>query len=284
MFKHPTTTFIIALFMLSFHCQVHARLVIQHDAIASEKDRIAFEVLQLAISRVEPNAVFKQVNSKVPPGRLETELLEGGLSVIWGSASQSRDKKYKTIRLPVLKGILGHRIFIIHKDNQYKFDNLQTFDDLKKLTGGLGRTWGDTQIMKNAGLPVVTSKSTDSLLRMVNGQRFDYFPRGLHEPWDEIKRINGLDLVVEKNILLIYPQAMHFYVAPNNQSLHDLIYKGLEMALNNGEHDKLFYNDPMIKQALIQADIKNRTVIKMDNKQLHIETPLTNKEYWISVL
>ncbi len=276
--------YLLILTAFFLHYQANATVTIHHDAVTSEKDRIAFKILKLAISQVAPDTIFKQAQAKVPPGRLETELLSGHLSVIWGSASHARDTKYKAVRLPVLKGILGHRIFIIHEDNQEAFTQVKSLNDLKNLTGGLGKTWGDTQIMKRANLPIVTSKTTDSLLRMVNGRRFDYFPRGLHEPWAELKRIDGLNLTVEKNILLVYPQAMHFYVAPNNQDLHDLIYKGLEIALNNGEHDRVFYNDTMIKNALTQANIKNRTVIKVDNTQLHSSTPLNQTNYWLSVL
>lgn len=262
---------------------VNAETIIHHNDISSAKDALVFDILKLAVLEADPHAKFVVATEKVPSGRLAEELLSGGLSVLWGSSSAARESQFRAVRLPVLKGLLGHRVFIIHKDNQHLFSNIRTLNDLKKLSAGLGRTWGDTQIMKDEGLPVVTASGFINLIHMLDGKRFDYFPRGVHEPWSEVKNSSELEVTVEKDLMLIYPLAMHFYVAPANKELHDLIYKGLETILLNGKYDDLFFDSEMVKDALGKANIANRHIIRMSNPNIPPDTPLDREEFWLKL-
>ena len=181
----------------------------------------------------------------------------------------------------MLKGLLGHRIFIIKKENQALFDNIKTLDDLKRLKAGQGTEWGDTQILKSASIPVITTLKYPNLFLMLEGGRFDYFPRALHEPWSEVEERPELNLTIEKHIMLVYPFAMYFYVAKDNQALHDKLYQGFEMAISDGSFDQLFFNNQLIKDALNKTNIKNRTVIKIPNPAMHPDTPIDRKEFWL---
>ena len=79
------------------------------------------------------------------------------IDLMWAGVDPSLDKTMLPIRIPILKGLLGHRIFIIKKENQSRFNNIKTLADLKKLTAGQGTKWGDTKILKSANIPVITT-------------------------------------------------------------------------------------------------------------------------------
>lgn len=201
----------------------------------------------------------------------------------WGNSTPERETTLKAVRIPILKGLLGHRVFLIHADDQHKFDNVHTLQDLKKLTAGQGIDWGDAAVLKTANIPMITANKYESLFHMTEGGRFDYFPRAVHEPWEEMKRFKNLELAVEKNILLVYPMTMHFYVAKDDARLHDLLYKGLELAMLNGNYDRFFLKHPLVRDALDRSNVKGRRVIRVDNPHIPADTPVEREEFWLSL-
>lgn len=202
---------------------------------------------------------------------------------MWGSSGKKLESELLPVRIPILQGLLGYRVFIIRKDAQARFDSIKTLEQLKELSAGQASYWGDTQVLKSAGLPVVTSLKYKNLIYMLEGGRFDYFPRGIHEILSEVSVQPDLDVVVEKNILLVYPYAMYFYVKKGNQALHDKLYRGFEMAIADGSYKALFFNNQLIKDALYKHNIKNRTVIRIDNPNMHPDTPFDRAEFWLKI-
>ena len=110
---------------------------------------------------------------------------------------------------------------------------MRSLEDLKKFSAGPGRFWGDTQILKANQIPVVTPVKYHNLFPMLEGGRFDYFPRAVHEPWNEVVANKELNLKVEYNLLLVYPFAMYLFVSKQDRALHDKIYQGLELAIQD---------------------------------------------------
>lgn len=278
------TLFSKALFLVWLVSAPSYALTIHHNAVLDEKEGLLLGILKIAIHEMEPTASFASPEEFVPQARAETDVLNGNMSVVWGSSTPEREAKLKAIRIPAIKGLLGHRIFIIRPENQHLFDRVHTLDDLKKLRAGQGIDWGDTAILKAAGLNVITANKYESLFYMADGNRFDYFPRAVHEPFAEIANFSDTELTVEKNLLLVYPLTMNFYVAPNNQSLHDLIYTGLERAIKNGKYDEFFLNHSMVKDALERSNVGKRRVIRIDNPFVHPDTPLDREEFWLDLL
>lgn len=258
--------------------------VIRHNAVLDETEMLLFGILKTAIQQVDPSITFDSPAEFIPQSRAEADVLSGRLSLVWASSTPEREQNLKAIRIPVIKGLLGHRIFIIRPENQYKFDQVHTLEDLKQLTVGQGIDWGDTAVLRSAGLPIVTANKYESLFYMTDGGRFDYFSRAVHEPWEELRHYQHLDLTIEKNLLLVYPMTMHFYVAPDNHELHDLIYRGLELAMLNGSYDEYFLNHPMVKDALERSNVQNRRVIRIGNPHLPSDTPVDRPEFWLNLL
>ena len=256
---------------------------IRVNKVSGAKEELIFSILKLAMSKADPSTNFTQTNETLNSARLEAEVEANNVDILWAGASPNRNEKFLTVRIPVLKGLLGHRIFIIRSEDQDRFSKINTFADLTRLNAGQGTFWGDTKVLKNAKIPTITTIKYPNLFLMLEGGRFDYFPRAVHEPWVEVKSRPELNLMVEKNVMLIYPFAMYFYLNKDNQSLHDKLYKGFETAINDGSFDTLFFNHPMIKDALSQANLAQRKVIRVDNPFMHPDTPNDRKEFWLDV-
>ncbi|WP_028865731.1 transporter substrate-binding domain-containing protein [Psychromonas aquimarina] len=247
------------------------------------RDGLVQDILSLILSKSDPQASIRQLSEELPEPRLIEEIQLGKVDLMWAGASPHLDEKLLTIRIPLYKGLLGHRIFIIKKEHQARFDDIKTLAQLKQLTAGQGTLWGDTKVLQDAAIPVVTTLKYPNLFYMLEGERFDYFPRAVHEPWDEVAARPELNLAVDKNVLLVYPFAMYFYVEKNNQALHDKLARGFEAAIADGSFDQLFLNHQMIKDALQKTNLKNRTVIRINNPNMHPDTPVDRPELWLDI-
>ncbi|WP_391086954.1 diguanylate cyclase [Vibrio sp. NH-UV-68] len=247
------------------------------------KEEIVFDILKLALSKTRPGAQYATSTQDYNEARLMEEVVAGNIDVMWAGAAPDKEEKMLTVRIPILKGLLGHRIFIIRQEDQARFASIQTLNQLKAFEAGQGTFWGDTKVLKAAQIPTITTIKYANLFPMLEGGRFDYFPRAVHEPWSEVNSRPELNLTIDKNVMLVYPFAMYFFVSPDNQSLHDDIYNGFEMAIQDGSFDLLFFNHPMIKEVLAKANLKERTVFRIPNPYMHEETPFDRKEFWLDV-
>ena len=201
--------------------------------------------------------------------------------VIWTMTDAQREQQMRPIRIPLSKGLFGYRVLVIRKGEQARFDQINSIDDLAKLIGGQGTHWPDTRIMRANGLKLVTAENTDSLFRMIQAKRFDYFPRGTSEAWYELSERYGDKLAIENHLLLYYPTDIYFFVNKRNQALANRIEKGLEILIDNGEFDKFFFGHPRVSTAFNK--LKNRRLLKLTNPYLPPETPVDNPRYWIEL-
>lgn len=251
--------------------------------VSGEKEQLIHSILKLAWSKVEPNGKIQESNEESPVSRLPVEVDEQRIDLMWAGASEKNDTHMEAVRIPLLKGMLGHRIFIIRKGDQTRFNNIQSVSDLARLDAGMGRSWGSTKVLEQAGLPVVSSLKYENLFHMLDGSRFDYFPRAVHEPWIELAKHSELDLAVENRLLLVYPYAMYFYVKKDNKSLKQKLTNGLEMAIADGSFDALFYSNPMVKAALSRGKLNERLILRIPNPAMHADTPTNRPELWLDV-
>lgn len=256
---------------------------IKVNKVVSESDKLVYSILKLALSKVDTSVSYRENGEELNTARVMDAIESRKFDVMWSGTSALYEERILSIKIPVLKGLLGHRVFIIRSEDQEKFNSINSLEDLKRLDAGLGTLWGDTKIMKLANIPTVTTIKYPNLFLMLEGSRFDYFPRALHEPWEEVKSRPELNLSIEKNIMLVYPFALYFYVEKSNKTLHEKIYKGFETAISDGSFDKLFFNHPMIKHTLHKANLKERKVFRIENSTIHPDTPFNRKEFWLDL-
>ncbi|MBI3229640.1 MAG: transporter substrate-binding domain-containing protein [Burkholderiales bacterium] len=208
------------------------------------------------------------------------ELREGNsINVIWSSTSFEKERDYLPLRIPLRKGLLGYRIAFTAAINQAKIDKVKTIDDLRKLTIGQGTGWGDVRLYQDNGIDVITTKY-ENLFRMSEQKRFDLFPRGIGEIFNEFDVFGKQmpNLVVEKNLLLYYPWPYYFFFKKTDHALYDRVALGIQKMRADGSFDAIFrkYNDKAIRA----ARLKERRLIRLENRFLPKDTPLQDASLW----
>ncbi|WP_440906358.1 diguanylate cyclase (plasmid) [Catenovulum sp. SX2] len=258
-------------------------LVIKHNKIDSPKEEYQFGLLKLALSYSDKKYQFDESNTYLTQQKLMSDLGSNNISVAWVGTSSEYEQTYQPIRVPLFKGLLGYRIFLIKPEAQESFNQINSAKDLSGLRAGQVRTWVDTQILQQANLPVVTSNKFSNLFYMLEGQRFDYFPRSVYSAYAEKQKYPELGLQVENSLILVYTLPGYFFVNKQNQALYQEISAGLNAAIDDGSFDQYMLNHPLIKDALELSNIQNRKVIRLDNPFLPPQTPINDKRLWFNL-
>ncbi|WP_323816347.1 diguanylate cyclase [Cellvibrio sp. NN19] len=242
----------------------------------------AIKMLKLAIAHSDtPDYTLEIKHEDLTQARVNEEVRTGGLlDLCWASSDAQIESQLRPIRIPLFKGLLGYRIFIINKNNQHKFDKIKSLTELKQLTLGQGRTWADGRILEANSFNVIKTNKYPGLFYMVEGERFDAFPRGVHEPFSELEARPTLNLAVEKNLMVYYRMPFYLFVSPGNEALAQTLESGFERAIATGEFDRVFYGDKAIQDVMQKANMKNRLLFKLDNPLLSKETPVDRSELW----
>lgn len=261
----------------------NAQTVIKLNEATDGNGRYSMAMINLALSKVSTKYKLEVDSSVVTQARNIDDVATGRTDLLWAATNQEMEDKLLPIRICLYKGLLGHRIFIINPASQPKFDRVKTFDDLKQFTFGQGTTWADSSILESNGLKVIRANKYQSLFYMVDGGRFDAFPRGVQEPWQELETNSNLPLAVEKRIMLVYRMPFYLFTGKKNTKLAADLELGLNRAIADGSFDNIFYNDPMVKAVLEKANLEERLVFNLQNPTLPKETPVDRPELWLDI-
>ena len=173
-------------------------------------------VLKLAISKFPE----KHTLSIIPQPDINQERILANLresndefNIFFTGFSATRESQFLQVDFPISRGLLGHRIFIIRKNEQSLFQDFSSLNELKeKLIIGSGVGWPDTDIFIAAGFKVQTA-AYENLWKMLSLGRFTAFNRGIHEAYVEIKQRKPAygNLMVDTNVMIVYPFDYFFY-------------------------------------------------------------------------
>lgn len=240
--------------------------------------------LRLALDKTRDqygDYLLEESRQPLTQSRAIAMLSEGAeVDVLWSMTSRLRETQMLPVRIPLLKGLMGYRVLIIRAEDEIWFKGITTLDQLRELRAGQGHDWPDAEILRSNGLRVETSVDYENLFRMLHAGRFDFLPRAINEPWEEVKARKDLNLAIEKNLLLYYPTASYFFVSKNNPALAERLRVGLEKAIADGSFETLLLKHPINAFALKNARMQQRHMLKLANPLLPTETPLERKELW----
>ncbi|WP_342616172.1 hypothetical protein [Rhodoferax sp. GW822-FHT02A01] len=190
------------------------------------------------------------------------------------------------VKIPVDKGLVGYRVFLIRAEDQPRYSAVRTLDDLRQFSMGQGKDWSDVAIYKTAGFKVERGVSYEGLFEMLMNKRFDAFGRGATEVMDEFqarqKRYPGM--AIEKDLLLYYPMPVYFWF-PRTETgrLHaNRVETGMNAIVRNGTLDRLFKQNfaPLIKA----LNLQNRRLFRLTNPDLPPDQPFSNAQLWFDPL
>ncbi|WP_331352335.1 hypothetical protein [Cellvibrio sp. UBA7671] len=197
--------------------------------------------------------------------RLLREIELGRVDITWMPYNRNAPAQLMPIKIRLLKNLSDHRVFLIRADDQARFSQVKSIEDLRRLRGGIGSHWPDRSVMEENGLPLVLSLSYFNLFKMLASNRFDYYSRGIHQVLPEVRAYADKGLALERELLLRYENPVYFYVNKSNTLLAERLSLGLKIAVDDGSFDALFHQfenftwaESMLKQA-------NRRVIPLSN-------------------
>ncbi len=204
------------------------------------------------------------------------------IDLTWRMTSNQLEQQLQAIYFPILKGLMGYRIFIITKKQQHLFNTNTSLETLQSLHLGQGHNWADTEILLANGFNVIQGHD-NFLIEMLKKGRFNYFPRALHEPWPEIAGDNTL--TVEEHLMLQYPAPVFFFVNKENKRLQQRLEYGLNKLLESGKFEHFFLNHPITSGILTKAKVNQRTTFPLENPLLSEQTKelLADERLWIKL-
>jgi len=248
--------------------------VIYPNVNSGGKDFYSYAVLKLALENSGEEFDLQILKGSPNNKRVRKMIKEKIISISDFGTSSEFERDFLPIYFPIDMGLNGWRLFLIHKNNQTKFNRINSVPKLQTMIAGQGFDWSDINILKNSGLKTVEVPSINTLFKMVDNQRFDYFPLGANEAYyllDNFKD-KAKNTVVEKNLVLIYPFGRLFFVHKDNIELHDAVKKGLEVSFENGSFMKLFKSHKNNEALFKKSSLKNR-------KQIHIKNPNMSESF-----
>lgn len=243
------------------------------------------ELLNLALQMTEKEyGPYKVEISKAKSGQQRNMAnLKSGrfLDLIWTMTSKDREDELLPVRIPLLRGLLGHRVCLTNKKDLSKFEGVKDLATLKSsgLVLGSGHDWPDTKILKAAGLKVFTGSDYEGLFKMLKVGRFQCYARGLNEAWVEKEIHKGKGFEVDSKVAIVYKSPIYFFVKKGNNKLAERIEKGLRASIADGSFLKVFHSYQ--GKYLDLASLKDRVVIRIDNPIMSPETPVNDKSLWI---
>ncbi len=207
------------------------------------------------------------------------------IDLVFLSTSREREDMFLPVRVPLLKGLLGFRLLLINPLDQPRFSDVTTLSDLTEdFRLGFNPHWVDYRIYENAGFDMVSSVSYDELFAMLDAGRFDIFPRGVNEVWQELIFFRSAhpNIDVERELLLYYPFPVFFFVRPENDQLRERLYRGLELIQEDGRFQKLLmrHYQPFVEK----ARLPQRRLIELENPTLPKDINVPDRDWWLKTV
>ncbi|UXY54977.1 substrate-binding periplasmic protein [Pseudomonas tohonis] len=258
------------------------RLVYPLHSNGEDPEAYVVELLRLALAHSGGDYQLEPSLEPMPQSRaqLSLERNDGRVQLMWTMTTREREADLLPIRIPIYKGLISWRVFLVRADQRDLLAGVTRREQLEALRMGQRHDWPDTDILRANGLTVVTTPGYENLFRMLDAGRFELFPREVVVAWDEQRRAeaNGLHLAVDDHLVLHYPTAFYFFTSRQRPELAAAIQRGLEAAIADGSFEHLFQR--YHGETLRRARMERRRVIELVNPDLPEGTPIERDELW----
>jgi ABC-type amino acid transport substrate-binding protein len=242
-----------------------------------------WKLLDLALAHTrESGESFRMIPyaEDTTQNRAVSQLQSGEIDVVALGTNEERESKILPVKIDILRGIVGFRVFLIRAADQARISQMDDVSLRKQLTLGLNSQWADLPILRANGFSVTTSSGYEALFDMLAAGRFDAFPRGLNEAQRELdeRRQHYPQLAVEKTRALYFPYPVYFWVRKDNQALARRIERGLKLSLGDGSFRKTFEQYHAAEIAKMRQE--KRRVLRLASSILPNGTPQPDTTWW----
>lgn len=238
------------------------------------------QLLTLALSKLDQNFEIRTPNElEMNEARGELEVIAGDLDLQWMSTTTERESKMTAVKVPIYRWILGLRLLLIQNERASELGKIQNLSDLQQYTGAHGTHWGDLPVYAANNLKVQSLVKYESLFKLLELGRVDYFHRGLNEIWNEYE-LHKQSLTIADNVMLFYPLPVYFFVSKHRPQLAKQIEQGLTIALEDGSFKAHFLN--YHSEFINKGQLETRKLISLKNPDLPAGTPDIDSSWWLS--
>ncbi|MEH8160849.1 hypothetical protein Q7I24_17095 [Aeromonas veronii] len=238
------------------------------------------EVMQLALEKTRSEYGDYELLDSLPmnKARMRIEVQEQGKSALFivdswpyqGEvvAGQGAEDQVASIPFPIDMGILGYRVCFVGSDRAAELARVNTLDQLRHFTQGVGTGWQDAAILRHGGLTVHEVDNYESLFRMVARGRIDLFCRGANEILSEWQSHQGkvAGLTVDRHLAIFYPLIHVFYSNARYVPERERLARGLQLAWQDGSLKRLWRHH--FQPSLVFANLGARQIFRLGNPQL----------------
>lgn len=225
------------------------------------------ELLVMIFEKQALTLKLHYATEEISQGRALRELNNSqAIDLTWSVTTHEREKALQSIQIPLYQGFIGWRVFIIRRDKQIDFKQINQLSELANMIAVQRFDWPDHQIFVDNNLKVEGSLPFPQMYQAIENSLADYFPRSVLEVTRELASLNTKTLAIEQTILLKYPSFYYFFVGKNNQSLAKTIKTGFEKALADGSYQLLFQQH--FGKAISALNLKQRKVFLLKNHLL----------------
>lgn len=218
-------------------------------------------------------------SEKMEQGRAVYELATNdgtgsGIDLLWLPCSREREETLLPVYIYMGGQALGHRVCLIRKGDQYKFNYISSLKDWidSGMTMGTGAHWADTEILEFNEIPVLKNVTYELLYQQLAAGRFDAFPRGIDQIMTNLNKYGrSLNITIEERLLFVYPFREIIFVSRHNPELKNRIETGFQRALKDGSWQECMFKWTRKKRQYDGLNLKDRIVIPLENPFLSKE-------------
>jgi hypothetical protein len=239
-----------------------------------------WKLLELALARGGGAYRLVPLTDDITQARSFTLLRSGALDVVALGTNAEREAGALPVKIDILKGIVGYRVFLIRGADQARIARMDDAAMRRELAFGLQRGWADLPVEVAAGFAVETAAHYENLFKMLVAGRFDAFPRGLNEAYRDLAAYGKTypQLALERTRALYFPYPVYFWVSRDRPALARVIERGLKLALADGSFRRLFRSCYAREIALMSKS--RRHVLVLDNPFLPAGTSNPDTSWW----
>lgn len=207
---------------------------------------------------------------------------QGRINIFVPATNPELESRLLPIRVPVDKGLLGYRAFLIMPKTQSQLDTVRTADDLRQFIIGQGTPWADSRILEANGFKLILSNDYAGQFKMLEAGRFDLFSRGIDEIQAEwtVQKARVPELQIERGLILHYRMPRYYFVprTARGERMAERIEDGLRRLALSGEFDRRYA--AYKRRVLGELNLAGRHVLRIPNPFFQPRPPYDEKRWW----
>lgn len=207
---------------------------------------------------------------------------DGRVNIVSRATNLDLEARLRPVPIPLDRGLLGYRVFLIMADLQPRLDAVRSLEDLKQFSIGQSTPWTDVKILEGNGFKLALANDYEGLFKMLGARRFDLFSRGVNEVRDEwLSHRDGIPgMVIERGIVLHYPMPRYFFVPRTElgERMAQRLQDGLQRLARSGEFERRY--QAYKRLVLDGVDLSGRRIFRLPNPQLSSLAPIGDRFWW----